>query len=92
MNPMAPRQRADRQPLAIAVTPDLFELLHSGFHSSVPPIRALKMSANRQATIGRRWGQFKRPQWGQTKRLHPPRASRLLRLSRPVECWATRAG
>ena len=26
------------------------------------------MSANRQATIGRRWGQFKPSQWGQSKR------------------------
>jgi len=40
MNPMALRQRPDRQPLAIAVTPDLLELLHSGSHSSVPPLRA----------------------------------------------------
>jgi hypothetical protein len=25
------------------------------------------MSANRQATIGRRWGQFKPSQWGQSR-------------------------
>jgi hypothetical protein len=40
VHPMALRQRPDRQPLPIAVTPDLLELLHFGSHSSVPPIRA----------------------------------------------------
>jgi hypothetical protein len=40
MHPMALRQRPQRQPLPNAVTPDLFELLHSGSHPSVPPISA----------------------------------------------------
>ena len=40
MNTVPLRQRPDREPLAITVTADLLELLHSGTHSSVPPIRA----------------------------------------------------
>src|SRR5207247_9626635 len=38
VNTMPLRQRPDRQPLTITITPDLLELLHSGSHSSVPPI------------------------------------------------------
>jgi hypothetical protein len=33
---------------------------------------ALNRAPKRTAHIGRRWGQFNRPQWGHCRRLHPP--------------------
>ena len=94
MHTMAACKRPDRQPLAIAVTPDLFELLHSGSHSFEPPVRA-PSSANRQAAIGRRWDQFKPSQWGQFRtsfsQVHPA-GSRIPARPQPVGLRGSRHG
>src|SRR5215211_912172 len=47
MNTVAPRQRADRQPLAVAVAPDLVEELHRGTH----PFRDLPLGLRRARTV-----------------------------------------
>jgi hypothetical protein len=62
---MTRRQPPDREPLTIAVPSDLFELLHSGFHSSVPPLSARDERRASGHDRTRRWGQFKTSQWGQ---------------------------
>lgn len=64
VHPMALRERPDRPPAR-----SRSRLICSNCSTLDPtppcPRFALKMSANRQATIGRRWGQFEPSQWGQ---------------------------
>jgi hypothetical protein len=64
MHAMPRGKRPDRQALALAIAPDLLELLHSGSHS-LPASEPRSMSATRSADDQTKWGQMKPSQWGQ---------------------------
>ena len=77
--PVALRQRPDRELLAIAVTTDLSN--GSTLDATPPyPRSALAMSANPQTTIGRKWGQSKPSHGGQIRASFSPFARSVVRL------------
>lgn len=78
MNPILRRERPDRQPITIAITPDLLEQLHSGTHFLAASPSTLEMSAGSSAARRTKWGQIKPSQRGQPRPSFP--AQRITQL------------